>query len=326
MPMNRLFELRGDRPTFRLMVIRGVLRLAMTVPLVALGPRADAGSLPWRHYQAAFDEFLRQGDFLNAAAALESWERAYGSDANTYAAVIDLLVTEAARVRTEQFERVPENLENVAQIQQTSDGGFLVTTVQYNLELVQAALDSALVASNKYPERLDLLAARATLYGLTGSCDLQIQSYERLIELVGSGDQDLAWRDHRAALEDRGGVVKAVLLQAVLEQGQRQNLDCAERLVELCLQEFPGDAVVHNLAGAYYLELGIDLGRAREHFEKAHEQAPDDFQITSNLAQVYEREGQQEKAAALYQEIADRSQEKDLAQDAREHLHRMIGD
>lgn len=74
------------------------------------------------------------------------------------------------------------------------------------------------------------------------------------------------------------------------------------RYLEKAVEVSPDYASAHENLGIAYAIIG-DFAQGIAHLSKAHELEPDNQQITQNLAQVYRRSQQAEKAAALEKEL-----------------------
>ena len=150
----------------------------------------------------------------------------------------------------------------------------------------------------KDPENVDLLFRLGVIYDKTGQKDAVIEQMKTVISIEPKNANALNYLGYTYA-----------------EMGK--NLDEAERLIKVALEEKPDDGYITDSLGWVYYKKGL-FKKAVKYLEKAVSLVPDDPIILEHMGDAYFKISQKEKALQFYKRSLSKKK-KD-----REHLEKKI--
>lgn len=173
----------------------------------------------------------------------------------------------------------------------------------------------------KHPDRLDFRLGKITLHLNAGENDLAVQEIRSALERSMANSNNWSWT-FNSPVETKGVSYLRNCIQDYLSQMlEMGDLASAERMVDDCISLYPKEAVFLTDKGTlrFYAE---DLQSALKWYLEARKTAPEDMLIATNIANIYEKQGNRKKALKFYKIVAN-SNDKEFAENAKNAIQRL---
>ena len=174
-----------------------------------------------------------------------------------------------------------------------------------NPELPKRALKTLSDGAKKFPARADIALGLAHVQKELGLHEGYVETLSALLAEAKKGEEKLRWTKG-AALPKPAGTFLPETVQQYTASLFRTNTPATDalcgKLLSAVTDAFPDHPYAYNLQAAL-ADANGKPNEAVSKLETAHEKAPADSMVLSNLAGAYAKVGQSEKAIAAYEKV-----------------------
>lgn len=187
-----------------------------------------------------------------------------------------------------------------------------------NPEIPKKALKILSEGAKKFPARADIAMGLAYIQKATGATDGYVETLCTLLAQAKKDPEALKWMQDKPLPE----AAKTFLPESIQDytvalfnaNSPATDALCA-RLLEAVTDTFPDHPYAYNLKAAL-ADANGKPDDALKFLETAHEKAPADILILSNLADIYAKSGQTEKSVTAYEALLKLKPDADLREKA----------
>lgn len=268
-------------------------------------PAAAIFSTMATDFKTEFNDNLSLSLYHQADSILSIWETAKPNDPELYAARYNYLLNSSRQSTLVLSNEIPDGEALILSDSTGNTAGAIYGKSTWNDSLLDLAFNEIDRGIAAFPDRIDFRLGKAAGAELSEKWDTVFTTFNSLLDR--SLQNGLAWHGEDNAPLD--SLAQETLVDAslryigdLLEQKSAPTDSMAIILSKKAVELMPDEYKIVNLAGAVHYGARI-TDKAVQYFLRAKDLNPDDPMAIGNLAYIYYRNGDNDKAIELYLEL-----------------------
>lgn len=251
-----------------------------------------------------FKAAISERDTTAVLSLISDWEKLFPNDAELYSARANYYFQNA-------FEEVivisQEEPMDGRQCMEITDSlgvrGYMYSEIQIDsnkLDSAKRALEEGII---QHPDRLDLRLGKVTIHlYVNENADAVKEVQSALEQSIRNKNNWFSTLD--TPIETDGvSYLRGCIQDYFAKFLENNDLISAEKMIDACIELYPDEAVFMTDKGSIRYYAGDQKG-AIEWYLKANENSPEDMLIATNIAILYEQQGDMENAIKYYSIVA----------------------
>ena len=265
-------------------------------------------------FEEKFDHFWNVNDTLYMRITLEEWQAAEPTNPELFTALFNYYFMKASHeVLVLSAEAAPTDQESlVIQDSLNNQVGSIYAQKAYQPGYITQGIDAINKGIVLYPNRLDMRFGKIYVYGQMEDWEAFTQTILETIETSKANDNK--WlTSNNEPLKDAKQYMLSVIQDYQYQLYSTENdslLKNMREIAEAIVTLYPDHVESWSNIGIIYILTG-KLDKAIESYKKAESIDPTDVIVLANIAQIYEREGDKERAKEYYNKISEHGKDED---------------
>lgn len=256
-----------------------------------------------------FDNAVTQHDSATTAAIMTEWEKLYPDDAELFSVRANYYYMNAVEEMVALSKEKPTDGREYY-VMEDSLGEEAYMYSEHMVDTAKVSTAQAILADGitKHPNRLDFRLGKIALHLKMAENTLAVQEITSALEQsITNGNKWCTTLD--APVETDGiSFLRECIQTYFMQLISADDLPSAENIVNTCLHFYPQDAIFLTDKGTLRFFAG-DLPAALQWYMAANKISPDDMLIVNNIANIYEKMGDNENALKYYHIVAGSNDE-----------------
>ncbi|HVP06645.1 MAG TPA: tetratricopeptide repeat protein, partial [Candidatus Acidoferrum sp.] len=253
-------------------------------------------------------DLIGSGRFSSAFAQLEELRRTDSTDAEFYVLTFNYYYMKSQRDYLLLGRDHPEKDSTFLMLQSDSGrpAGYLSDTTVVDLDTLRVGINVLKEGLRLYPDRLDMWFGLVEAMENSGLYNEMSSALSGMLTRHQANGGKWLWSFSQPLSEDPQQFVlenTQARISGLFEVGTELADSLGASVSEQLVTCFPNSPYGHANLGAIYLARG-NYEASLSHLTQAHNIAPDDGIVIADLAELYVRTGQIDKAKQYYQELS----------------------
>ena len=257
------------------------------------------------NHKTEFNDNLANGRYEQADSVLAAWETEHPQDPELFAARYNYMLNSSRQSTLVLSNETPDGEALILTDSTGNTAGAIFGQSTWNDSLLNLAFSEIDRGIAAFPDRIDFRLGKAAGAELSEKWDTVFTTFNSLLDR--SLQNGLAWYGEDNAPLD--SLAKEIVIDASLryigglhEQNSAITDSMAIVLCNKAVELMPEEYKIVNLAGAVHYGARI-TDKAVQYFLRAKDLNHDDPMAIGNLAYIYYRNGENDKAVELYLEL-----------------------
>jgi len=256
--------------------------------------------------QTNFDQFktlLAKKDTAAQHQLLIEWEKSKPDDPELYTSYFNYYVYKSQQEGL-RLDRQPGKGKNLKVYDSTNTVGYIYGETTYNPRYLIPGFDVIEKGIDKFPDRLDMRFGKTHMLGEIKDYDAFTGEIVRTIAYSGVNKNKWLWTLNEPVKDPRNFLLGSIqdYINDLFNQGGDRQAKNIRRIAEEILKLYPDHIIsLSNLGISYILEEDYD--KALEALLRAEKKSPKDGIVLGNIAYVYTRLKDNNKAIEYYKKV-----------------------
>ncbi|MGM9788593.1 MAG: tetratricopeptide repeat protein [Candidatus Cryptobacteroides sp.] len=256
-----------------------------------------------------FKAAVNTNDTTAMLSVISNWEKNFPDDAELYSLRANYYLSNAIQELIGlSYQKPTDGRDYYVMTDSLGVNYYLYPEQQIDSVKFNSAILSLVEGINRYPDRADLRLGKITVHLMVHNNKAAIEEIQAMLKHSKNNGNN--WTTTLDVPIEGDGY--SYMLDCVKDYfGQivnSEDLNSAEKLSDICLEEYPNEPVFLSNKGAMRYYAG-DVNIALDYFLKAREIDPKDMLITLNIAFMYEQQGDIQTAIKYYEIVAASGEE-----------------
>ena len=263
-----------------------------------------------------FSKAVSAHDTTAAASLVSNWERLYPNDAELFSLRANIHYMNAIfQVIVRSDEEPAAGTEYMVLQDSLGAKEYIYSEKRIDSARLRSAKSILAEGIARHPDRLDLRLGKITLHLNSEENGLAVQEIGSALERSIANNNKWSWTIDKPVETEGVSHLRDCIQEYLSQMLEMGDLASAERMVDDCIRLYPKDAVFLTDKGTLRV-YAQDLESALKWYLKARKIAPEDMLIATNIANIYEKQGNKKKALKFYKIVA-KSSDKRFAENAK---------